>query len=193
MELDEIVAAFARGIQSADALRPQAANSRTGAPYQAGIGPHTESDTISLAVNASGCERLASAAREVPYPKSPRSRCDLVVDGGEQWAIEVKMLRLLGDNGKPNDNILMHILSPYPAHRSAVADCKKLLNSGLVGRKAILIFGYDYQGWPMDPAVDAFELLAASQVVLRRATPAHFSGLVHPVHDRGRVFGWAIQ
>ena len=28
---------------------------------------------------------------------------------------EVKMLRLMGDNGKPNDNMLMHILSPYPA------------------------------------------------------------------------------
>jgi len=26
----------------------------------------------------------------------------------------------MGDNGKPNDNMLMHILSPYPAHRSAL-------------------------------------------------------------------------
>jgi hypothetical protein len=32
------------------------------------------------------------------------------------WAIEVKMLRLMGDNGKLNDNMVMHILSPYPAH-----------------------------------------------------------------------------
>ena len=29
-------------------------------------------------------------------------------------------LRLKGDNGKPNDNMLMHILSPYPQHRSAL-------------------------------------------------------------------------
>jgi hypothetical protein len=27
-------------------------------------------------------------------------------------AIEVKMLRLMGDNGKLNDNMVMHILSP---------------------------------------------------------------------------------
>jgi hypothetical protein len=31
-----------------------------------------------------------------------------------EWAIEIKMPRLMGDNGKPNDNMLMHILSPYP-------------------------------------------------------------------------------
>jgi hypothetical protein len=40
-----------------------------------------------------------------------------------EWAIEVKMLRFMGDNGKLNDNIVMHILSPYPEHRSALTDC----------------------------------------------------------------------
>jgi hypothetical protein len=39
------------------------------------------------------------------------------------------MLRLMGDNGKPNDNMLMHILSPYPSHRSALTDCQKLLRA----------------------------------------------------------------
>jgi hypothetical protein len=34
------------------------------------------------------------------------------------------MLRLLGDNGKLNDNMLMHVLSPYQAHRSALTDCE---------------------------------------------------------------------
>jgi hypothetical protein len=37
-----------------------------------------------------------------------------VVGDPVDWAIEVKMLRLMGDNHKPNDNMLMHILSPYP-------------------------------------------------------------------------------
>lgn len=36
------------------------------------------------------------------------------------------MLRLFGDNAKLNDNMLMHLLSPYPAHRSALTDCEKL-------------------------------------------------------------------
>ena len=64
----------------------------------------------------------------ISYPESPRQKCDLCVGKAVEnwdWAIEVKMLRLLGDNGKPNDNILMHILSPYAAHRSALTDCAK--------------------------------------------------------------------
>jgi hypothetical protein len=76
------------------------------------------------------------------------------------------MLRLLGDNGKPNDNILMHILSPYPAHRSAVTDTEKLLASGLSGRKAIVIYAYEYPKWPTLPAILAFERLATARVVL---------------------------
>ncbi len=64
-------------------------------------------------------------------------------------------MRLMGDNGKPNDNILTHILSPYPAHRSAVTDCAKLLESGLGDRKAcgvgpaigVTRVQYEDRGW----------------------------------------------
>jgi hypothetical protein len=38
------------------------------------------------------------------------------------------MLRIFGDNGKLNDNMLMHVLSFYPAHLSALTDCGKLAN-----------------------------------------------------------------
>src|SRR3712207_1371919 len=98
------------------------------------------------------------------------------------------MLRLFGDNGKLNDNMLTRVLSPYPAHRSALTDCDKLAGSGLPGRKAILIFGYDYDGWSMDPAVEAFEVLAGQRVHLGDRHVASYGDLVHPVHDRGRVF-----
>jgi len=43
----------------------------------------------------------------------------------------------MGDKGKPNDNMLMHIHSPYSAHRSAVTDCEELTRSGFDGRNAI--------------------------------------------------------
>jgi hypothetical protein len=99
---------------------------------------------------------------------------------------------MMGDNGKPNDNMLMHILSPYPAHRSAVTDCVKLAESGFDGRKGVVIFGYDYDAWPMDPAVDAFEALASRTSKLSGRVVASFEGLVHPVHQRGRVFGWEL-
>jgi hypothetical protein len=84
----------------------------------------------------------------VPYPGLSRQKCDLCLGSSPDWswAIEVKMLRLLGDNGKDNDNMLMHILSPYPQHRSALTDCRKLAVSTIRGKRAIMIYGYDQEG-----------------------------------------------
>lgn len=67
----------------------------------------------------------------ISFPNG-RQKCDLCVGASSSWdwAIEIKMLRLMGDNGKPNDNMLMHILSPYAGDRSALTDCVKLLESG---------------------------------------------------------------
>lgn len=129
----------------------------------------------------------------VPYPAA-RQECDLCLGEAPlwQWAIEVKMLRFMGNNGKPNDNILTHILSPYPDDRSALTDCDKLRASGFAGRKAILIYGFDYDYRQMDPAIDAFEVLARSRGVFGPREVASFEGLIHPVHQRGRVFGWEL-
>ena len=131
----------------------------------------------------------------VPYPDVPRQKCDLCIGQKScwEWAIEIKMLRFLGDNGKLNDNILMHILSPYPAHRSALTDCSKLVNSPLGERKAILIYGFEHEKWPLAPAIDAFERLARAQVQLGPRHVAGFGNLVHPIHAKGRLFVWEIR
>lgn len=103
------------------------------------------------------------------------------------------MLRLMGDNGKPNDNVLMHILSPYHEHRSALPDCQKLLRSSLGRHKAVVIYGYEYEGWPLEAAIDAFTALASRKVVLRKRHSADFEGLVHPVHQHGQVMDWGLH
>jgi hypothetical protein len=156
--LDQLVHDFAAGMAAVDALRPQAESARSERTYQPGIGPHSESATVEMVMQRLGADASLPYADsfklEVPYPSSPRSKCDLCLGHAPdwEWAVEFKMLRLMGDNGKPNDNILMHILSPYPKHRSALTDCEKLLDSGLRGRKAIVVFGYEYPEWPMEPA-----------------------------------------
>lgn len=114
MHLETFVHAFAQGIETADARSPVALNARTGVAYQPGIGPHSESQTISLVLDTFDPAQF-TYRREVAYPASPRARCDVVLDAPEPWAIEIKMLRLMGDNGRPNDNMLMHILSPTPS------------------------------------------------------------------------------
>ena len=83
--------------------------------------------------------------------------------------------------------MLMHILSPYPNNRSALTDCIKLVESGLAGRK--VIHGFDYPGLPMDPAMEAFEVLAARWVRLGPRADRAYSDLVHLLHRAGRVFG----
>src|SRR5262245_55984299 len=139
IELANIVRHFMDGLCAVDAMYPKAQNVRTKEFFKPGIGPHSEADTVRfvMAHLASGKEtfyRFGSWETAVPYPESPQKKCDLCigrkVDAWE-WAIEVKMLRLLGDNGKLNDNMLMHILSPYAAHRSALTDCDKLTHSSL--------------------------------------------------------------
>ena len=113
----------------------------------------------------------------MPYPSSPGERRDWVTGEPPALAIEVKMLRLMGNNGKPNDNMLMHILSPYAAHRSALTDTEKLVNSGFSSTCIVLIYGFDYPSWPLDPAIDASERLAGNLVTLSDRAEADFDGL----------------
>jgi hypothetical protein len=182
----------------ADARRPQAVNVRSKERFQPGIGPHSEAQTVELV--AKELRQLApdqyaqSIATAVAYPELSRQKCDLCIgtSPGWLWAIEVKMLRMLGDNGKLNDNILMHILSPYPEHRSALTDCSKLKQTELAQRKAILIYGYEHADWPLEPAIAAFESLAAMRARVGERHVARFDGLIHPVHASGAVYGWEI-
>ncbi len=129
----------------------------------------------------------------VSYPSAKRQKCDLIISKSPGWAIEVKMLRLLGDNGKPNGNAVKYILSPYPTHRSALTDCSKLNDSQFAERKAVLIFGYEVPKLPLLDMIMAFEILADQKVVLGKRHAAYFDQLIHPVHTSGAVYAWEIE
>ncbi|MDR7549433.1 MAG: hypothetical protein QN131_05755 [Armatimonadota bacterium] len=151
LNLDELVADFAVGIKSADARRPQAVNVRSKKPFQPGVGPHSEAETVELVMTELAALKPSTYAGKfalgVPYPEASRQKCDLCFGRPGSWelAVEVKMLRILGDNGKANDNILMHIFSPYPAHRSALTDCSKLASTRLAPRRGVLIYAWEVQ------------------------------------------------
>jgi hypothetical protein len=104
--LASFVKDFARAMKVVDERRPQALNARSGQPYSPGIGPHTESQTVALILKKLANEELSPYSRfqcEVPYISSPRSRCDVCFGSQPDWSwsLEIKMLRLMGDNGKP--------------------------------------------------------------------------------------------
>src|SRR5262249_50309566 len=126
----------------------------------------------------------------LPYAGS-RQMCDVVL--ANEWMIEVKMARFLGDNGKPDDTSLKDLLSPFEADRSALTDCTKLAMFQGHERRGIVIYGFDGPTRPLAVAIDAFELLASRAVALGPRLAAWYSGLVHPVHQGGGVFGWEVQ
>lgn len=128
-----------------------------------------------------------------PYPGSPRQKADVWIGTPLQWVIEVKMARFFGDNGKLDDTAIKDILSPYPSDRSALGDCRKLAESGFeaVGM-AVLIYGFGHPDRPLEPAIDAFELLARHAVDLGSRYSAPLEDLVHPVHASGAVFAWSV-
>ena len=195
--LTGFVSDFVSAMMSADAKRPIAISATTQRPYQAGIGPHNESATLRLVKDelATMNPRLyGQIETDVPYSNAPRQKCDWRWSTpGEVFYIEAKMMRLMGDNAKPNDNILTHILSPYPQQRSALTDCQKLLAAGFPGHPVILIYGYEYEGYPLEPVIDAFEYLAAKTVRLSKRHTAPFRALIHPVHQAGAVYAWTIS
>ncbi len=197
--LKEFVSNFALCLQLVDSKRPQAMNIRSRVEFQPGIGPHTEAQTIRLVSDELAQQMpgkyTGRITLAVPYPEAPRKKCDLCIGSLPkwEWAIEVKMIRFLGDNGKLNDNILMHILSPYPEHRSALTDCAKLSTSSLGIHKAIIIYGFEHADWPLEPAIEAFEALASTKVIMSGRARADFANLVHPIHRAGSVFGWEIS
>lgn len=195
MELAEVVREFADALKRVDGKHPIAVNSRTGEHFQPGIGPHPEAAAIELIADElrsiDGFRRIAIA---VPYPESPRKKCDLCVLEGDTdgWAIEIKLFRPMGDNGRPNDNMLMHILSPYAEHRSALTDCEKLRGSAIARRKAVVIFGFESMKSPLETGIAAFETLAAAQGRISVRCESRVSHLVHPVHQEACVYGWEV-
>lgn len=193
MDLATFISDFATGLMLADGRRPVAKE------FRPGIGPFGEPEAVQLVMReleqAEPSRYLDRYNTAVKYPSIVRQKCDLCLGTAPawEWAIEVKLLRMLGDNGKSNDNMLMHILSPYPKHRSALTDCTKLLSSGLSGRKGVLIYGFESTEWPLEQTLAAFEVLARSRVCLGERIEAQFSGLVHAVHSRGSVCAWEVS
>jgi hypothetical protein len=193
LDLEKVVSDFASGMTGADALSPQWV-SRSGRAYQPGIGPHAEVRAVELVVREMRDRDPVSYAAAVPrdYPGS-RLKCDLVIGDPPEWAIEVKMARAFGDNGKLDDTWLKDLLSPYAEDHSALSDAEKLRTSGFACSMAVLVYGFDYSSRPLDRALDALDVLLRHQGPIGERIAAPLADLVHPVHARGLVTAWEVR
>ena len=98
------------------------------------------------------------------------------------------------NNGSHEEFLVNHILSPFEMDKSFLTDTQKLLLSGFEGEKAVLMFGYDYEKFPLDLILSCFELLAKSHFCqIREIYECKFEGLIHPIHKKGKVKAFLIS
>lgn len=156
--------------------------------FRAGVGPYGEPQLLRLV--AEGLNGLNAYRGTVATKRTP----DLLLKG--QWALEFKIARPFGDNGKPAENWSVNLLHPYEGNVSAVGDCFKLLALCGPERRAVVVIGYEHT----PPLIDLAPLLSAFEVVASRV--AHIDlgprfqetryKLVHPVHQQLTVTAWEV-
>jgi hypothetical protein len=155
MKLQTIVDRIGEGLTVIDALDTGGrSNRRTGEPYLKGVKTMSEHEVTTGLVkwwpiaHPEDLEGRLEVVSETPYPNSPRDRCDIFVreikSGKPVWAIEVKHIALVGDNGKNNDFGVTKMLSPYLKDRSLRHDIIRLRDSGFGCNSASVVYSFSY-------------------------------------------------
>ena len=155
MELEEIVSKVAKLIPVIDSnTKIQNRNRRNKRPYVKGVAtlfePQFTQELVAFWKKEDG-DSVSWINDEHPYPDG-RETCDLVLSSKEEphelgsfeWAIEMKYLRLVGNNGNNNDYVMQKAISPFLKDRSLVHDIEKLKNATFGKRKAVIFYGFDY-------------------------------------------------
>ena len=182
MELGELVSDLADVLVAIDASHVPFKN------FRAGVGPYGEPQLVRLVKDRlDGLERYRG---RVVTKRTP----DLEVQG--EWALEFKIARPYGDNGKPAENWSVNLLHPYEGNISAIGDCFKLLGLGGSRRRAVVVIGYEHTPpqVSLGPLLAAFEVVArdVARIVLGPRVQVTRSGLVHPVHQQLTVAAWEV-
>lgn len=137
VSLEEIVRGFAAAFARVDAGAPVWTTSK-GHAYQPGVGPHPENAAVALVLAELAQDPTwppVPCGQFVPYPNQKGQVCDMWVGQPAEWLVEVKMARLRGDNGKPDDMTIKKVISPYARDHSAVTDATKLAESEFSAEK----------------------------------------------------------
>jgi hypothetical protein len=153
-----------------------------------GVGPYGEPQLVKLI--AEHLNRSPQYAKRVKVMKTP----DLLIAGF--WAIEIKIARPFGNDGKRAENWSVNLLHPYPGNESLLGDCLKLRSLQCQEQKAVLAIGYEHDPpkISLEPLARSFEVIATYvlSIQLGERVSAIRTGLVHPVHQRLTVMGWTV-
>lgn len=166
MDLDVLLRRVAEGIAQVDALSEFVGeNQRTKASYLPGVPAMTESQLAKELVDwwvvshPKDFSPLGSCLREISYPSLPGAFCDIVftsedhTGAGPEWAIELKRIQFIGDNGKNNDFNVQKMLSPYLKDRSLIHDMHRMRKHPLAARHAVVGYAFSYSYASCDQAL----------------------------------------
>jgi hypothetical protein len=182
MELSQVVFDIADILFDIDSSR---------APFKtfgAGVGPYGEPQLVRLIkdrLNLRNAYRGAVVTKRTP---------DLLLKA--HWALEFKIVRPFGDNGKVAENWSINLLHPYEGNVSSIGDCFKLLTLDELQRKAVVVIGYEHSPpqISLGPLLEAFEVVAkqVARISLGPRVEAARRGLVHSVHQQLIVVAWEV-
>jgi hypothetical protein len=180
MTYAEIVCIIADLLKEFDAEKP------THKKFQPGIGPYGEPQIVKVIP-----ERLSKRGFAAQTKRTP----DLEIQ--HEWAIEFKIVRPFGDNGKEAENWSVNMLHPYNGNISLIGDAVKLSTLVTHHKKGLFVIGYEHNPAKigLDPLIDSFELIArhVKKIDLGERIEQRRIGLVHPEHQILRCVGWQIN
>jgi hypothetical protein len=183
MNLDDTISEIADGLVKIDSK---------GVPFRAfqpGVGPYGEPQVVKL---------LAEYLNQLPkYREAVRTKRtpDLLIPGA--WAMEFKIARPFGDNGRAAENWSVNLLHPYEGNVSTIGDCYKLAKLECAEKKAVVVIGYEHlpPKVSLTPLIESFEAVAryVAGIELSERVECRRDGLAHPVHQSVRVFAWQVM
>ena len=183
MELSQVVTDVADAVVGIDTSRIPFKD------FQPGVGPYGEPQLLRAVVDRLG--RLDRYAGRIATRRTP----DVLITG--LWALEFKLARPFGDNGKQAENWSVNLLHPYAGNVSVIGDCLKLEGWSGPERRAAVVIGYEHTPPQIDlsPLLAAFEAVATTVIGLNISSRVEVdrAGLIHPIHQQLRVASWEVK
>ncbi len=131
MDLETVINDIAEVLKAIDSSAVRFKSSRPPfKEFQPGVGPCPEPQLVKLI--AEGLNRIPRYGGVARTRRTP----DLLIE--KRWAIEIKIARPFGDNGKLAENWSVNLLHPYPGNTSLLGDCLKLIELPCSEQKAVI-------------------------------------------------------
>lgn len=169
MEFQSVLERIAEGLLFVDRTSTIINSSNNGIRYLPGLPTLYENQCAVELMNwwktshPEDFQNLEQIQTSYPYPNNRRNMCDIVfsTDGRwpvannsplPEWAIELKKIVFVGDNGKNNDYGPSKFLSPFLKDRSLSHDVGKLQEATIARKKAVIGYGFNYDPLTLEEA-----------------------------------------